>query len=121
MTQIAHSWRSQRESVGEMERSMTWTQTNSDIAEMCGNVVGKAVEEVVNMQTIESFLPKIDVEMDLLQVKSGIAKEILSRDLILGGVDSNFRRHSLHYSHKRIKRPTARHSMPKILLGKISS
>ena len=76
------------------------------------------MENAVDIQTIESVFPKIDVEMDLLQVKSGIAKEIISRDLVLGGADHNFRRHSLHYSHKRIKRPTTSHTMPKILLGK---
>lgn len=59
-----------------------------------------------------------DIELDLLHVKSGIAKGVLSRDLVMNYLDPKDRRHSLHYSHKRIRKPESRKSMPKFLLGK---
>ena len=70
-------------------------------------------------KTAKSFRGYDDIDMNLLQVKSGITKHVLSRDL-MGNLKPADKRHSLHYSHKRIRRPQARNSMPKLSVGKVS-
>ena len=83
------------------------------IYEVGDDLCDKAFEEFISRysSTIFSLLPlnqvkPIDLPMDLLQVKSNITKNIISRELSTGYLKPWEKRNSLHYSHKRIRRPT---------------
>jgi hypothetical protein len=106
------------------EPSPSISPTNSNVFDI-DFVVKDAIEDlnsstsstVMSENTLRKRFRNLNaIDGDHLQVKSAYNKNLLARDLN-GSLNPADRRHSLYYSHKRIKSIIIHKSMKKIKLG----